>query len=126
MADFAAKPYERAAQKYLAYAVTKLVHGSAVADQARNVTSTLFGDTQFHDLLSEDIDMLAAEIPTTTAGNIIDALVMSGVAGSNGEARRLIDSGAVSINDEKVSSYDAAVVPPCLIKKGKNSFILAR
>lgn len=126
MAEFTAKPHERAAQKYLAYEVTKLVHGVDRAEQARNITSTLFGDTPFEQLLSEELDMLAQEIPTTTAGNILDALVMSGVSSSNGEARRLIESGAVSVNGSKVIDPASAVTAPCLIKKGKNNFLLAR
>jgi tyrosyl-tRNA synthetase len=126
MAEFTAKPHERAAQKYLAYEVTKLVHGVDRAEQARNITSTLFGDTPFEQLLSEELDMLAQEIPTTTAGNILDALVMSGVSSSNGEARRLIESGGVSVNGSKVTDPTAAVTAPSLIKKGKNSFLLAR
>lgn len=126
MKEFEASPRDRTAQKYLAYHVTKLVHGEDRAEQARNITSTLFGDTPFSQLLSEELDMLAREIPTTTAGNIVDALVMSELAASNSEARRLIEGGAVSINDEKVSSVDTHLTVPALIKKGKNSFILVR
>lgn len=124
--SFNEKPFERSAQKYLAYEVTALVHGKDNAEQARNVTSTLFGDTPFTRLLSEEIDMLAREIPTTTASTIVDALVMSGVATSNGEARRLVDGGAISINNEKLSSSDAQLTAPALIKKGKNTFLLVK
>ncbi len=126
MEAFAAKPQERAAHKYLAYEVTKLIHGEAAAEQVRNVTSTLFGDTPFSQLLDEELDMLAGEILTTTAGNLIDALVMSGTVSSNGEARRLIDGGAISVNGEKAVSADVALPVPGLIKKGKNTFILVR
>ena len=124
--EFEASPKNRAAQKYLAYEVTKLVHGVDRAEQARNITSTLFGDTPFDQLLAEELEMLAREIPTTTAGNLLDALVMSRLSSSNGEARRLIESGAVSVNGQKVTDPQAAVIAPSLIKKGKNSFLLAR
>lgn len=125
MKEFKANPGARAVQKYLAYEATKIAHGVQAAESARNVTSTLFGDTPFEQLLDEDIAMLRSEIPVTTAGNLIDALVMSSVAKSNGEAKRLISSGAVSLNGKKVSeNVDLAV--PSLIKKGKNTFILAR
>ncbi len=126
MNEFHEKPYERGAQKYLAYEVTKLVHGQDSADQARNVTATLFGDTPVDQLLAEELDMLAREIPTTTAGNVLDALVMSGTAASNGEARRLIEGGAVTVNGTKAESVDTTIGAPAIIKKGKNSFILAR
>jgi tyrosyl-tRNA synthetase len=126
MKEFDANPRDRAAQKYLAYEVTKLVHGVDRAEQARNITSTLFGDTPFDQLLDEELEMLAREIPTTTAGNLLDALAMSGLSSSNGEARRLIESGAVSINGEKETDPQAVVTAPSLIKKGKNNFLLAR
>lgn len=125
MADFQANPGGRVAQKYLAYEATKLVHGEARAEQARNVTAALFGDTPFDQLIEEELDMLAREIPTTTSSHVVNALVTSGVCSSNGEARRLIDGGAISVNGEKVLD-DVELHVPCLIKKGKNSFILAR
>lgn len=120
-----ATPQERKLQRTLAYEVTKLVHGENKATAAENVTAVLFGDTPFEQLLSEDIDMLAREIPVSTAGNVVDALVMSGLAASNGEARRLIDGGAISINGVKIAE-DRPVSAPSLIKKGKNSFVLVR
>lgn len=125
MAEFAANPGGRSAQQYLAYEVTKLVHGEARAEQARNVTAVLFGDTPFEQLLQEDIDMLAGEIPVSASGSAVNALVTSGLAASNGEARRLIDGGAVSVNGEKITA-DIDLQIPCLIKKGKNSFVLVR
>jgi len=118
-------PAGREAQKTLAFKVTKLVHGEARAEQARNVTAALFGDTPFRQLLDEELDMLALEIPTSASSHVLNALVTTGVASSNGEARRLIDSGAISVNGEKVTD-DAELSVPSLIKKGKNSFILVR
>lgn len=121
----AADPGKREAQRVLAYEVTKLVHGEARAEQARNVTAALFGDTPFAQLLDEEIDMLALEIPVATSSNLINALVTTGVCASNGEARRLISGGGISINGEKVSD-DVELKTPSLIKKGKNTFILVR
>ena len=118
-------PADREAQKALAYEVTKLVHGEARAEQARNVTAALFGGTPFRQLIDEELDMLALEIPTTTSSHVQNALVTSGFVSSNGEARRLIDGGAISVNGEKVDS-DVELSVPSLIKKGKNSFILVR
>lgn len=118
-------PEQRQAQKILAYEVTKLVHGEARAKQARNVTAVLFGDTPFEQLLDIELDMLALEIPVATSSNLVNSLVSTGVATSNGEARRLIAGGAVSINGQKVSE-DRDVPVPSLIKKGKNSFVLVR
>lgn len=125
MAAFEQNPGERAAQKYLAYEVTKLVHGEEKATNARNVTETLFGDIPLQELSEEALEMLASEIPTTDKGNITEALIMSGTATSKGEVRRLIEGGAISINGQKVTE-DQPISFPSLIKKGKNTFILSR
>lgn len=124
-AEFEANPSDRSAQKYLAYEVAKLVHGEDKAESARNVTATLFGDTPVDQLLGNDIEMLAGEIPVTTSSNVLNALVTSGIASSNGEARRLITGGAISVNGQKISE-DQPLKVPSLIKKGKNTFILAQ
>ncbi len=119
------QPQERTAQKTLAYEVTKLVHGKARADAARNITATLFGNRGVHELTDDELAMLASEIPTSGLTQLVEALAASGVAASNGEARRLIVSGAISVNGEKVTQ-DQELVPPALIKKGKNAFLLVR
>lgn len=123
--EVAQRPEKREAQKTLAYEVTKLVHGVARAEQAQNVTAALFGDTPFSDLLDIELDMLALEIPVTSSATLVNALVTTGAAASNGEARRLIASGAVSVNGEKAVD-DRELPIPGLIKKGKNTFILVR
>ncbi|MNL25000.1 Tyrosine--tRNA ligase [compost metagenome] len=86
----------------------------------------LFGNASFSDLHADDLDALALEIPTVAIDKtVIEILVEVGVATSNGEARRLISGGAVSVNDQKISE-DCRIDAPSLIKKGKNSFVLAR
>jgi len=119
-------PSARAAQKRLAHEVTVIVHGEERTASVERVTNVLFGDAKVGELTSEDVDVLAAEIPTYSVGiSLVDALVQSGNASSNGEAKRLIEGSAVSINGEKVAE-DSAVSDRALIKKGKNSFILVR
>jgi tyrosyl-tRNA synthetase len=122
----AVNPGAREAQKTLAREVTILVHGKERTESVMRVTDVLFGRAAFSDLTPEDLDALSQEIPTVAAGKtIIETLVESGVAASNGEARRLIAGGAVSVNDDKVSD-DFELHTLCLIKKGKNSFVLVR
>ncbi len=116
---------EREAQRVLAYEVTKLIHGEARAESARNITETLFSGRAVADLSDAEIEMLAEEIPTSGLNRLVDSLVASGVASSNGEARRLISGGAISVNGEKVSD-DMELSLPSLIKKGKNAFLLVR
>jgi len=119
-------PAERLAQKALAREVTTLVHGKERTDSVERVTDVLFGKSEFKTLQPGDFDELASEILTISLGKtIIESLVESGVSSSNGEARRLITSGAISINGIKISE-DQTINAVSLIKKGKNSFILAR
>lgn len=125
MEEFQKDPAGRTAQKYLAYEVTKLVHGAEKAESARKITATLFGVTSVSDLSEAELAMLAQEIPTTKVSSLIEALVETGVASSNGEARRLLSGNAVSVNGEKVTE-DERLTSPSLIKKGKNTFILAK
>ncbi len=119
-------PGARDAQRTLAYEVTKLVHGLERTESVMRVTDVLFGGADFTSLNADDLDALAAEIMTVAQGmSVVDALQKAGLASSNGEARRLIAGGAVSLNGEKLSE-DKTVDDVALIKKGKNSFVLVR
>ena len=86
----------------------------------------LFASADFNTLKHEDLDELASEIPVAILGkSIIQILCDTKTASSNGDARRLILSGAVSVNGEKISQ-DKVIEIVSLIKKGKNSFILVK
>ena len=122
----ATNPGAREAQKTLAREVTKIVHGEGRTAAVEKVTAVLFGGESFSSLSSEELDMLAGEIPTAALGtSVIESLVGNGVASSNSEARRLIEGGAITLNGEKISA-DQPVETTALLKKGKNSFILVR
>lgn len=119
-------PSERIAQKTLAYEVTQLVHGMERTESVLRVTEVLFGSKDFESLDENDIDMLAHEIPVASVGkSLVESLVESGLASSNGEARRLLSGGAVSMGGQKITE-DISINKRCLIKKGKNSFLLVR
>jgi tyrosyl-tRNA synthetase len=119
-------PGERPAQKVLAREVTTLVHGKERCESVQRVTDVLFGGLSIQELTDDDLIALSAEIPTCNAGmTIVDSLVTAGMAASNGEARRLMSGGAISVNGEKVTE-DCQLHELALIKKGKNSFVLVR
>ena len=121
-----ADPSAREAQKTLAREVTALVHGKDRQESVMRVTDVLFGGNDIHELNNEDLDALAGEIPAFEVGKaVVEVLVDSGFAASNGEARRLIAGGAVSINGEKITE-DRQLTELSLVKKGKNSFVLVR
>lgn len=121
-----ANPSAREAQKTLSREVTSLVHGKQRCESVVRVTEVLFGGADFAGLQGDDLDALAAEIPTATPGkSLVEVLVESATADSNGAARRLIESGAISINGAKVAT-DQIIDQLALVKKGKNTFILIR
>lgn len=125
MDEFKARPGERAAQKYLAYEVTRIVHGEEKASSAKNVTEVLFTSADPSKLSKSDIEMLSSEIPSTSAKTVVEALVKSNVANSNSEVQRLIQGGAISVNGQKITS-DQPLKSPSLVKKGKNTFVLMK
>ena len=55
----------------------------------------------------------------------VDVLVGSGVCAINGDARRVIQAGAISINGQKIHE-DTEITDMSLVKKGKNTFVLVR
>ena len=121
-----ASPGERALQKTLAREVTELVHGRERRGSVERVTAVLFGGEALASLSEEDLDALAAEIPTAAIGeSVVNALTASGAVASNGEARRLIANGGATINGQKIAE-DRAITDVSLVKKGKNTFILIR
>lgn len=122
--DHDQNPGERALQKTLAREVTDIVHGRERRESVERVTAALFGGNAA-DLNDVDIHVLSREIPTVAPQGVVSALVATGIASSNGEARRLIEGGAVSVNGQKVFE-DSDVSAVSLIKKGKNSFILVK
>jgi len=124
--QIAENPSAREAQKRLAYEVTKIVHGEERTLSVERVTKALFGGLTFSELSNEDIEVLAGEIPVGQLHtSLVEILVSAGAASSNGDARRLIEGGAVSVNGEKVAE-DFNVTESSLVKKGKNNFILVR
>ncbi len=125
MDKFNSAPQERAAQKYLAFEVTKLVHGEKRAESVKNISEVLFGEKQFSELSDNDVDELSKEIPTVKLQSVLSALIESGTVSSGTEARRLIAEGAISVNGTKISE-DVDLKQSSLIKKGKNTFILIR
>jgi len=126
IADHDANPSERVLQKRLAVEVTELIHGRERRGSVERVTSVLFGGHSISELNDDDLDALSHEIPTVSKGkSTVEVLVGVGVVSSNGEARRLMAGGGVSVNGEKLTD-DREIHETSLLRKGKNSFVLVR
>ncbi len=125
MLEFSKDRAGRAAQKKLAYEVTKLVHGADQAKSQVRIAEALA--KQSPDQLSgEELAVIREEMPsikTSAEPSVIELLVKTGLAGSNSEARQLVGGGAVYINgksytEEKVKS-DSYQNGRFFIRKGK-------
>ncbi len=106
MASHNENPGARLAQTRVAEEVTRLVHGEDLMQRAKLVTDVLTGKRPIADA-AEVLEDLRAEIPnvkTHETGSIIEALTQSGLASSNGDARRLLQGNAISVNGVKTSS----------------------
>jgi tyrosyl-tRNA synthetase len=109
----------------LAYELTKLIHGTEAADKALEAAKSVFGAGN----MSENMPTteITADMLTDGAISVIDMLVASKLAPSKGEARRLIQQGGISADDEKVTDFGATVSADKLaggvvVKKGKKVF----
>ena len=109
----------------LAHELTELVHGKEEADKAEATAKALFaggGD----DANMPTTTLNAADIPAEGLG-IIDLLSQCGLIPSKGEGRRLVEQGGVSVDGEKIPSFDTKISKDALlagvkIKKGKKVF----
>ena len=100
-------------KEVLAFELTKLVHGEEKAQKAQAMAKAAFGGGG--ELPEKSVSV---ENPT-----IINVLVAVGICSSNGEARRLIQQGGVSLNDDKVTDINALVKNGDVVHKGKKVHI---
>ena len=118
------------AKKIIATEVTAIVHGREAAEQSAKTAAATF-EAGALDLSLPTVDIARSEL---AAGyGLLSALVAAGLAGSNGEARRHIQSGAVRVNDEpatdeRLALTDANLLPEGVIKLsvGKKKHALIR
>lgn len=113
------------AKEVLAYSLTELVHGKDEADKAQTAAKALFAggcdDSNMPSTTVEDADFEDGKV------TILALMIKAGMIKSNGEGRRLIQQGGVSVDDVKVTDVFATVSKDdvangIIIKKGKKVF----
>ncbi|HLZ22542.1 MAG TPA: tyrosine--tRNA ligase [Ktedonobacterales bacterium] len=131
-------PGSRVGQRRLAFEVTALIHGEAIARAVAATSKILFGGG-VDEMTPDVLPHLASAVPTvpvtleTLARGlpVVDALVTVGAQPSKGAARRLIQQGGLYVNDERWSDpekpltraetlFDRAI----LLRTGKNKYSL--
>lgn len=108
------KPELRMAQKCLAHEVISFLHGEEEAKKAQETSEAIFSGK-----VSED--MPAVKV---TSKAILDILVESELAPSKSEARRLVEQGGVSIDNEKITDVNFVVEKiEFVLQKGKKKIV---
>ena len=134
-------PAARDSQRRLAEELTRLVHGEAGLNAARQATAILFGqeiggldDTQLAEIFA---DVPSHEFPRAAlAGEglaLVEALVKTGLAQSASKARQTIQQGGISVNNRRtadvarrLSAADLVGTAMLVLRSGKKSYALVR
>ncbi len=116
-----------AVKERLAYEVTKLIHGEDEAEKARATAKALF---------SNNTDVSTMPTASLSESDFVDGgiqltalLAATKLAPSKGEARRLIEQGGISVDDEKLTAVNAIISKDAfekgyiVVKKGKKVFL---
>lgn len=105
------EPEKREAQRVLASELTALVHGLEQLGRAERASSLLFGEDiatlPAEDVLEVFADVPSSEIPAVEFGAdgmaIVELVTRAQLAASKGEARRLVQSGGIYVNNRRIS-----------------------
>ena len=114
------------AKEILAFELTKLVHGEEEATKAQESAKALFaGGSNMADMPSTKLteeDFMDGKI------DILAVLVKAGLNASRSEARRAVEQGGVTVNDEKVTDFRTVYEPAqfegegMLVRRGKKNY----
>lgn len=113
------------AKEVLAYELTSLVHGSDEADKAEAAAKAIFigggSDENMPTTTLAEADFTDGSI------GVLTLMVKCGLAGSNGEARKLVQGGGVTIDGEKVTDFkmqlpQSSFASGRILRKGKKTF----
>ena len=113
------------AKEALAYSLTELVHGKEEADKAQAAAKALFaGGADDSNMPTTEVEQSELEDGKIT---VLSLMIKAGMIKSNGEGRRLIQQGGISVNDEKISDVFTSVSADelkdsVIVKKGKKVF----
>ena len=110
------------AKEILAYELTKMVHGEEEAEKAQNAAKALFsGGVSDENMPTTEL----AEADLTDGRiDVISVLTLCKLATSRSDARKLIQGGGITVNDEKIAAFDLSFSADQLraglhIRKGK-------
>lgn len=109
------------AKKIAAFEITKLIHGEDEAKKAEEASNALFNG-------NGSLDNMPTVKVSSMNMSIIDAIILTGIAPSKGQARTLIVQGGISLNDNKIEDTNYMLSENdfsngyAILKKGKKVF----
>ena len=111
------------AKEILAYELTKMIHGEEEAEKAQASARALFGGGAGGDVTTTEV----TEEQVEGASDILSLLVLSGLCATKSEARRNIQQGGVTANDEKVTDIGLTFTQEqlragVLLRRGKKNY----
>lgn len=128
-------PELREAQKTLAKEIITFLHGKEEYERAINLADHLFNN-KFNDLSKKDVEDLFKNEDKNEIDlnmNIIDMLLTMNVAKSKREAREFINTGAISINGERITDTEKTIDTSMFIentyivvKRGKKNYYIGK
>ena len=111
------------AKKVLATEVTAMLHGREAAEQASETARKTFEEGA----LAESLPTVEVDRAELEGGvGVLALFVKAGLAGSNGEARRHVQGGAVRVNDEQVTDEKRVLGAGDLTSEGVIKLSLGR
>ncbi len=141
-AEHAQAPHLRVLQKALAKDVTIRVHSEAAYEAALAASQVLFGGGELSSLDEAtlldvfagvpQVEVSHAVLPEMNVVTLLSDATQGVVFPSKGEARKMMQSGGVSLNREKVTPEQVAVDVPLLLgkyfvaQKGRKNYFLIK
>ncbi|NDK08387.1 tyrosine--tRNA ligase [Candidatus Gracilibacteria bacterium] len=127
-------PEKREGQRLLAYKIVEIIHSSKEAKLAEKISEFMFGNEDKIELIKssdkKEIESISKEVGgfDYSGENLFETIVKSGLATSNTDARKAVESGAIYINEQKVTdvkydfSKDFIDKKYLLLRKGKKNY----
>ncbi len=112
------------AKEILAYELTKLVHGDEEAEKAQKAAKAIFSAGDFSDIPEV---VITKDDLRDGAIDIMQMLVVCGFASSRSDARRTVEGGGASVDEEKITDLKYSLTPEDIgegrvIRKGKKNY----
>jgi len=135
-------PSARVAHRELAREATRIIHGDAGVAAAEAATAVLFGDAPFRGLSDDVLSTAFEEAPSVTLDRarlegegvgLLEAMTAVGLTATNAEARRLVQQGAVRLNNARIDDPryrlgpgDLASASTAVVRSGRKRYGLVR